>query len=79
MKEKLQQIKAAALSELAAGGDIEQIRVRYLGKKGELTAVLRGMGALTPEERPIVGQMANEVRAEIENALAARIDRKSVV
>ena len=72
MKEKLQQIKAAALSELSAGGDIEQIRVRYLGKKGELTAVLRGMGALSAEERPVVGQMANEVRAEIETAIAEK-------
>ena len=73
MKEKLQQIKTAALAELAAdNADLEQIRVRYLGKKGELTAVLRGMGALTPEERPIVGQLANEVRAEIEGALTAR-------
>ena len=72
MKEKLQQIKAAALSELSAGGDIEQIRVRYLGKKGELTAVLRGMGALSAEERPVVGQMANEVRAEIESAISEK-------
>ena len=74
MKEKLQQIKEAALSELkAADCDTEALRVRYLGKKGELTAVLRGMGALTPEERPVVGQMANEVRAEIEAALAVRV------
>ncbi|MBR2010156.1 MAG: phenylalanine--tRNA ligase subunit alpha [Clostridia bacterium] len=74
MKEKLQQIKEAALSELrAAECDTEALRVRYLGKKGELTAVLRGMGALTPEERPVVGQMANEVRAEIEAALTARV------
>ena len=74
MKEKLQQIKEAALSELkAAECDTEALRVRYLGKKGELTAVLRGMGALTPEERPVVGQIANEVRAEIEAALTARV------
>ena len=70
MKEKLQQIKQAALAELQAPDcDTEAIRVKYLGKKGELTAVLRGMGALTPEERPVVGQMANDVRAEIEAAL----------
>ncbi|MBQ2773631.1 MAG: phenylalanine--tRNA ligase subunit alpha [Clostridia bacterium] len=74
MKEKLQQIKEAALLELkAADCDTEALRVRYLGKKGELTAVLRGMGALTPEERPLIGQMANEVRAEIEAALTARV------
>ncbi len=74
MREKLEQIKNAALAELASpSADIEQIRVRYLGKKGELTAVLRGMGALTPEERPIVGALANEVRAEIEKAIAAQM------
>ncbi|MBQ2757823.1 MAG: phenylalanine--tRNA ligase subunit alpha, partial [Clostridia bacterium] len=72
MKEKLQQIKQAALAELQAPDcDTEAVRVKYLGKKGELTAVLRGMGALSPEERPVVGQMANDVRAEIEAALAA--------
>ena len=74
MKEKLQQIKSAALLELQSPEcDTEALRVRYLGKKGELTAVLRGMGALSPEERPIVGQMANEVRAEIEAALTAKV------
>ncbi len=74
MKEKLQQIKQAALAELQAPDcDTEALRVRYLGKKGELTAVLRGMGALTPEERPVIGQLANEVRAEIETALAAKV------
>ena len=70
MKEKLQKIKEEALSAiLADNADLEQIRIQYLGKKGELTSVLRGMGALTPEERPVVGQIANEVRAEIETAL----------
>ena len=70
MKEKLMQIKAEALAALhAPDADIEQIRIRYLGKKGELTAVLRGMGSLTPEERPVIGQLANEVRAEIEEAI----------
>jgi len=71
MKEKLLSIKEAAMAALAAPDcDIEAIRVQYLGKKGELTAVLRGMGALTPEERPVMGQMANDVRAEIEEAIA---------
>ncbi len=73
MKQTLENIRAAALAELSAdNADIEQIRVRYLGKKGELTAVLRGMGALTPEERPVVGQMANEVRAAIEAAITEK-------
>ena len=73
MKEKLQQIKAEALSAISAeNADMEQIRIKYLGKKGELTAVLRGMGALSAEERPIVGQIANEVRAQIETAIAEK-------
>ena len=54
--------------------EIEAIRVKYLGKKGELTAVLRGMGALTAEERPIIGQVANEVRAEIEASLKIKAE-----
>ena len=74
MKEKLQKIKEEALIAIAsADADLESIRIRYLGKKGELTAVLRGMGALSAEERPIVGQMANEVRADIETALAEKV------
>ena len=73
MKETLQQIEAEALAQIASpDADLEQIRVKYLGKKGELTAVLRGMGQLSAEERPVVGQVANEVRATIEEALAAR-------
>ncbi len=74
MKDKLLQIKEAALLELQSPNcDTEALRVRYLGKKGELTAVLRGMGALSPEERPVVGQLANEVRAEIEAALTQKV------
>ena len=73
MKEKLSKIQAEALEQIMApDASLEQIKVKYLGKKGELTAVLRGMGALSPEERPIVGQMANEVREAIENAIAER-------
>ena len=74
MKEKLQKIREEALLAIATeGADLEQIRIRYLGKKGELTAVLRGMGTLTAEERPIVGQIANEVRADIEKALGEKV------
>lgn len=73
MKETLQKIKEEALAALSAlDADIEALRIRYLGKKGELTAVLRGMGKLSPEERPIMGQLANEVRAQIEEQLAKR-------
>ncbi len=72
MKELLNRILAEAEAKLAEpGADTEEIRVRYLGKKGELTAVLRGMGALSPEERPVVGQLANEVREKIEAKIAA--------
>jgi len=73
MKETLLEIKAKALSLLNEENcDVEDIRIKYLGKKGELTAVLRGMGKLSPEERPVIGQLANEVRADIENAITAK-------
>ena len=73
MREKLEQIKESALSQIHADdANLEQIKIKYLGKKGELTAVLRGMGALSPEERPLVGQLANEIRAQIENAIAEK-------
>ena len=69
MKEMLEKIEQSALSEIAAGVSTEEIRIKYLGKKGELTKVLRGMGALSAEERPVVGALANTVRANIEAAL----------
>lgn len=73
MKEMLEKIKAEAAAKLeAANADLEAIRVQYLGKKGELTGVLRGMGALSAEERPKIGQMANEVRAYIEQRIEDR-------
>ena len=74
MKERLQKICAEALEQIKTEDDLEQIRIRYLGKKGELTAVLRGMGQLSAEERPVVGQLANEVRARIENALQEKAE-----
>ena len=75
MREQLEQIKVNALAALDAAAtpaDLEELRVKLLGKKGELTAVLKQMGKLSPEERPIMGQMANTVRAEIEAKLEAR-------
>ena len=74
MKEKLAKIKEAALAQIeAVDADLEQVKIRYLGKKGELTAVLRGMGSLSAEERPQIGQLANEVRSTIEEAIAKRV------
>lgn len=75
MKEQLEKIRAAAETELEnakSAEEIEAARVKYLGKKGELTAVLRGMGQLSADERPIVGQMANEVRAFIEGEIETK-------
>lgn len=75
MREQLEQIKAQALAEIAAAADpsaLDAVRVRVLGKKGELTAVLKQMGKLSAEERPVIGQMANAVRAELEAELEAR-------
>ncbi len=72
MREQLAKIRAAALAAFegaASKVDLDELRVRYLGKKGELTAVLKQMGKLSPEERPAMGQLANEVRAALEEAL----------
>lgn len=73
MRELLEKIRADAKAQLSDNAaDIEALRVRYLGKKGELTAVLRGMGKLSAEERPLIGQLANEVRADIEASIEER-------
>ena len=80
MKEQLEQIKAKALADLAAAADmsaLDAVRVRVLGKKGELTAVLKQMGKLSAEERPVMGQMANAVRAKLEDALEKRMPLRS--
>lgn len=74
-KSALEAIRARALERLQNAEDLtalEEARVQLLGKKGELTAILKTMGQLSPEERPVMGQMANEVRAAIEEKLAAR-------
>ena len=75
MKQTLENIRQAALASLAEAktpADLEELRVKWLGKKGELTAVLKMMGKLTPEERPVMGQLANAVRAQIEAKLEER-------
>lgn len=76
MREQLEQIRAeaeAAMENAASLQELDAVRVKYLGKKGELTAVLKTMGKLSPEERPKVGQMANEVR----EVITAGIDRRN--
>lgn len=75
MKEQLEKIRQEAKAALDAAkhlADIEALRVKYLGKKGELTAVLRGMGSLSAEERPVIGQVANQVRQMLEGEIEAR-------
>ena len=75
MKEQLTAIRsaaAAALNSASTLAELEELRIQYLGKKGELTAVMKGMGKLSAEERPIVGQLANEVRTEIEAELESK-------
>lgn len=75
MKEQIAQIKQNAILELEKAQDLkslDEVRVKYLGKKGELTLVLRGMGALSPEERPIIGSLVNVVRDEIEQSIESK-------
>lgn len=78
MKEKISAIRAAVEEKLAVAGTMEQLeelRVAYLGKKGELTLLLRGMGALSAEERPVMGQLVNEVRALLESEIQTRSEQ----
>jgi len=75
MREQLQKIKQSAIDAVKGAKlpeEIENFRVQYLGKKGELTAILRKMGSLSAEERPLIGQLANEIREAIENALSEK-------
>ena len=69
MKEKIEAIRAAAkaaIEKTASENEIEELRVKYLGKKGELTALLKQMGSLSPEERPAMGQLVNEAKQKLE-------------
>src|SRR5512140_2516089 len=69
---QLESLSAAARTEIGVAGDekgLEELRVRFLGKKGELSAVLRGMGQLPAEERPRVGEVANRVKGDVEKLL----------
>ena len=78
MKQQLEQIRVQGLAALEAAetpAALEELRISLLGKKGELTAVLKQMGKLSPEERPVMGQVANAVRADIE----AKLEERKVV
>lgn len=80
IKKQLEEVKAKALQALGDADileSLEQVRVRFLGKKGEVTAILSQMGKLSPQERPVVGQLANEVRATIEKKLAEKKEELS--
>ena len=75
MKELMQSLREASLKAITEAQDmdlLETLRVKYLGKKGELTAILRQMGQLSAQERPAMGQLANQLRSDIENAIEAR-------
>ena len=76
MKEQLEKIELLAKEELSSCGEIkelEALKIKYLGKKGELTAILKQMGKLSAEERPVIGQLANKVRADIEEAVGQKL------
>jgi len=75
MREQLESIRKKAeaeLCEISSGNELENLRVKYLGKKGELTSILKQMGSLSAEGRPIIGQLANEIRSAIENEIVSR-------
>ncbi|AIG25449.1 phenylalanine--tRNA ligase subunit alpha [Brevibacillus sp. 7WMA2] len=75
MQTRLQQLKENALAllkQVGEGQELQDLRVKYLGKKGELTEILRGMGGLSAEERPKIGQLVNEVRQVIEEAILSK-------
>ena len=75
MKEQIEKIKQFAKEQITKSIDLQtlnEVRIKYLGKKGELTALLRGMGALSPNERPIIGELVNKVRDELENLICKK-------
>ncbi len=75
MKERLEAIKAAAQAAIESAQDekaIEELRIKYLGKKGELTAILKQMGQLSPEERPKMGQLVNEAKSKLESFISEK-------
>ena len=80
MKELMQKLRESSVKEILdcdSAERLEAMRVRYLGKKGELTSILRQMGSLSAEERPAMGQLANQLRSEIEEAIDKRREELS--
>lgn len=78
MKQQLEAILSNAKNELSQtqnARELDAVRVKYLGKKGELTAILKGMKNVAPEERPVIGQLVNDVRAELEKALEKQAEK----
>lgn len=77
MEEKIEQLRqeaAQAVKQAVSSlGDLNDIRVKYLGKKGELTSILRGMGQLSKEDRPRIGQIVNEARQQLEQLIAEKM------
>jgi phenylalanyl-tRNA synthetase alpha chain len=79
LPDKLRNLKTEALAELctaAADEDVQKIRTKYLGRKGLLTGYLREMGSLRPEERPLIGQLANEIKASLEEAMEQTLEHE---
>ena len=75
MKEKIERIKQKSIEEIKSLVDLkslEEVRIKYLGKKGELTAILRGMKDLSPEERPVIGDLVNNVRNSLEKLISEK-------
>ena len=82
MREELQALKEQALKELETAASVDalkDLRVKYLGKKGHMTDILRGMGSLPAEERPKIGQIVNEVKKEVKKVLEEAIAAKAEV
>lgn len=77
MREQLERLRDEAVKAIAAVSSeeaLQEIRVKFLGRKGALTALMKGLGALSPEERPIVGQLVNTVKEEVEASLDAALE-----
>ncbi len=85
MKEKITEVRKSSVAEIKGANsrkELNDLKVKYLGKKGELTLLLRGMGELSPEERPVVGSLVNELRDELDNLIEQKeleIDKQEML